>query len=477
MRRHAVVLLLLVMAGAGCARGIGPRSLPVDRTAYIDALSNSWTEQLLYNLVKLRYGDAPTFLDVSSISQSYQLETGASAGYEHGWGFTIGPGDVTPTTISTPRNVLKLGVSGRYQTNPTITYAPVTGEVIKNAFIKPINTTDLFRALATGWEAEFVFLYCVQSINNLQNKPENGKFLELVETWQRLKEKDAIHITFEEVKAKKEAAKPGDKISKEGKGANKSPDKLDKLADNLVEFTDNLVNKQKEKNEGEGKTAAAFITLNKDRAPKDVENFKKLLGYDGAKKLEPKMLKNAKTFLGKEAQNLTSKDEKILELKVVTSKDIPLEKGKHKATIGDEKALEKYQVVSEIPSNEQDLTKIYVRPRSVLQVLMLLSEFIDVPPSHGEGHWVHLVKKDKDGKRKWFPGFDRIKIFSSKDIIIEPDSISKANYFASVKYKGHWFYILNDDLTTKDIFSSLVGIFIMMEPGKKETPQLTLPVR
>jgi hypothetical protein len=50
----------------GCA-GIGPPTVSRDRFDYTAAISESWKHQMLFNMVKIRYGDAPVFLDVSSV--------------------------------------------------------------------------------------------------------------------------------------------------------------------------------------------------------------------------------------------------------------------------------------------------------------------------------------------------------------------------------------------------------------------------
>ena len=68
------VLALLI---AGCA-SIGPGTIGRDRIDYDHAVTESWQRQLLVNLVKLRYGDTPFFLDVASITNSYGLETQVS---------------------------------------------------------------------------------------------------------------------------------------------------------------------------------------------------------------------------------------------------------------------------------------------------------------------------------------------------------------------------------------------------------------
>jgi len=55
-----------------CA-GIGARTVTADRFDYTSALSDSWKSQMLINVVKVRYGDAPVFLDVSSVIEAYEL--------------------------------------------------------------------------------------------------------------------------------------------------------------------------------------------------------------------------------------------------------------------------------------------------------------------------------------------------------------------------------------------------------------------
>jgi hypothetical protein len=41
------------------------------------AISDSWKNQMLLNLVKARYAEAPVFLDIASAINSYSIETGS----------------------------------------------------------------------------------------------------------------------------------------------------------------------------------------------------------------------------------------------------------------------------------------------------------------------------------------------------------------------------------------------------------------
>src|SRR5687768_11654204 len=66
MRWKIFILILIVTGLSGCA-SIGPRTVTRDRFDYISAISESWKAQMLFNLVKIRYGDTPVFLDVASV--------------------------------------------------------------------------------------------------------------------------------------------------------------------------------------------------------------------------------------------------------------------------------------------------------------------------------------------------------------------------------------------------------------------------
>ena len=74
-------LLAAALLGAvvltGC-KSIGPGSVGPDRFDYSSSIAESWKQQVLLNIVKLRYLDLPVFVDVSSVVAGYSLQTGVT---------------------------------------------------------------------------------------------------------------------------------------------------------------------------------------------------------------------------------------------------------------------------------------------------------------------------------------------------------------------------------------------------------------
>jgi len=146
---------------AGCTH-LGPRSIPVDRFDYSTSIADSWKQQTLLNIVKLRYMDLPVFVDVSSIVAGYSLQTGVTVG------------GVVSSEHAVQGNYGSIGGQGIYTDRPTITYVPMTGEKFLRGLITPIDPKNIFFMLQSGYAADFVLGLTVESLNGVRNRSTAG---------------------------------------------------------------------------------------------------------------------------------------------------------------------------------------------------------------------------------------------------------------------------------------------------------------
>src|SRR5262249_44750555 len=93
-RRGGWVVSLLLGLLAGCS--IGPKALEHNRLPYNEAVKTSTEEQLLLNIVRLRYIDTPSSLAVSSIAAQHELVKSLKL-----VPFFAASGDVRPRPFST----------------------------------------------------------------------------------------------------------------------------------------------------------------------------------------------------------------------------------------------------------------------------------------------------------------------------------------------------------------------------------------
>jgi len=186
--------LILPLCLAGCA-SIGPSTVPRDRLDYISAVGESWKEQTLLNVVRLRYGDAPSFLDVSSVISAYTFQGQVSAGGQFS----------SNLTATIPSNLATVGGSASYLDRPTITYTPLTGEKFARSLLQPLPPSEIFELIQAGYPADKVLLVTTRAINGIYNRSGIGErareadpaFYPLLGALRRLQDSGAVSIRLE----------------------------------------------------------------------------------------------------------------------------------------------------------------------------------------------------------------------------------------------------------------------------------------
>ena len=352
-----VACLLSGMAAlllAGCA--IGPNAITRDRFDYNAAISDSWKTQMLLNIVKVRYGDAPIYLDVASVINSYEVSSATNIGAS--WIFN-------PSYQSGS----SAGVTGFFANRPTITYSPLTGERFTRSMMTPIPPSSIFFLIQAGYPADAVFRALVQSVNGIRNRygaagrnmPADPEFHVLIKKLREIQDSGAL-----ELRVQKETNREA----------------------NLI-----------------------------------------VLGGSRDEKAE---------IQGREVRKMLGIDPQVREFKVV---------------------------YGSLPSNNKEIALV---TRSVLQLLIDLASFVEVPDIHVTEKWVLPTLKEQTTDGSPVPPMVRI----------HSGTQNPGDAFVAVPYQGHWFWIDNRDLRSKGIFSFLMFIFNLVDTGTKEgAPVITIPAR
>lgn len=197
-----ILAVLLTIATTGCQH-YGPRSITADRIPYNQAIAESWKEQTLLNIVKLRYMDTPFFVDVPQITSGYTLQGGVST-----TGGVFPP--VNPVSTFAQQLGLTANLQGAYQDRPTISYQPQTGSQFIRNLTTPINPGSVLYLLQSGYPADLVFNLTVDSINGIKNRsvaggslrPADPEFVQIVQAIRKGQHSGHVGIRVERAKDK-----------------------------------------------------------------------------------------------------------------------------------------------------------------------------------------------------------------------------------------------------------------------------------
>jgi hypothetical protein len=155
MRTHVSLVLVGVAAlAAGCV--YGPKQLEKGHLAYNHAVKSAADEELLLNIVRLRYADTLEFVSTSSISSS--LSIGLTGGARGG-----------TDTLSGTLGGLGYGEIS-YSTRPTFTFTPQRGSEFAEGLIKPVSLEIITYLVSSDWDVKMLFHLLVRRLNGVDNE-------------------------------------------------------------------------------------------------------------------------------------------------------------------------------------------------------------------------------------------------------------------------------------------------------------------
>ncbi|HJZ53384.1 MAG TPA: hypothetical protein VKE74_00410, partial [Gemmataceae bacterium] len=200
-RRHFLFALAgSALGGAGCA--LGPRSVERNRLRYNEAVKTTTEEQLLLNIVRLRYTDTPSSLSITTIAEQQEVVAGlkaipfftsAAAGNAFG-GYR---GSVLPEAELSGAN------------RPTLSYTPLDDQEFTRRLFTPITLEGAAYLAKTTWPISTVFRLYLENLNWVSNAetasgptpkhpPEYAEFLSGILALQRLQDRKLVTLFTEE---------------------------------------------------------------------------------------------------------------------------------------------------------------------------------------------------------------------------------------------------------------------------------------
>ncbi|MBX7103994.1 MAG: hypothetical protein K1X57_07925 [Gemmataceae bacterium] len=160
----ASVVALVMCFAVGCS--FGPKALEHSHGKFNHAVKQVEDEEILLNLVRLRYNENPLRIDVSGIAAQYELSGSAEARPFYSTE-AANLGDVA----SSYREFLKIlpFVGGSATNRPTFSLTPLDDPESLRQFFEPSTLDGIAFLAETSWPVSTVFRLCVDSMNRVPN--------------------------------------------------------------------------------------------------------------------------------------------------------------------------------------------------------------------------------------------------------------------------------------------------------------------
>lgn len=155
--------ILALMALTACSIYNTPENIAPERTRYNEVVRVTEDEQLLSNIVRLRYNDTPFFLDLGSVVVQYGVESNTNTGLNFGIDdfFAGSPGAGSGN----------IGSGVTISERPTVSYSPLQGESYARRLLTAIPLEVIWLLANSGWSIERLMVLTVERVQNLDNAP------------------------------------------------------------------------------------------------------------------------------------------------------------------------------------------------------------------------------------------------------------------------------------------------------------------
>ena len=422
------------------------------RLHYNKSLSHTASQEILLNIVRMRYGESPTFFDLPSIiSQTEANIAGTGAQKSAAYGIVEGVFSLRDT--------------------PTLSYQPRSGDDLAASMLKPLKAEAILD-VAPGNDTRTFLLAFVDSINGVRNSPNatspasrilepNDEYRHGVEVFTELQNRGAVitRVATVDEKPQGSALPVKDLFAKDMLTATENDYVFQLVGDQAV-----LLKRTR---------CLALTIMPNEREAADVEELRRAFRLvPGRAVYRVKSQENDEIDLDAAAAVVTVPP--VLEVV-----DAPLGERVGDEPIAAAAGPEPLPAPAPIPEDTSagapsglmadDLRDVVaVNVRSGYQVLAFLSKGVDVPDAHVRQESVILFK-GPDGRpfdaRRLTQGLFHVCVQKHRPLRSD----------LAVYYRGYWYYISEDDVQSRATLN-YVKLVLDMRSQAGTSPVLTLPV-
>ena len=168
--RSIPLIVVLSVALAGCISSPGSQSIRHNYSTYNQTIHYNQSQQMLLNLVRMRYRESPLFLKVGAVSVSYNFELTGGA--------RLG------SVLDEPDYGVEAGAT--YAETPTVTYTPIEGDTFVKQMLTEVDQSTLILLFRSGWPIDTLCHILVEQIGASYNSAGDPTYPEFEDVVNRL---------------------------------------------------------------------------------------------------------------------------------------------------------------------------------------------------------------------------------------------------------------------------------------------------
>jgi hypothetical protein len=468
--RRGTLIFFLLASLSGCS--LGPKVIRHNFLPYNTAIADTENEQFLLNLVRLRYRDPPKTLGLTQVTSQFTFDKfggGALAVPTYfSSAFAKGFTSASSTTTVGP-------FQGRATDVPTATMIPQTGADFIKGMVTPVPLERLILLANSGWDIDRLLRLLVQDLNGVENvshiagrgaerPPEFRDFKLVAEVLSDLQHNGLMHLVVDP-----------------------SPVPFANLSEPYVQKIQKMPPAADAKDkDAKDKDAKDKDAKDRDAKDKDGKDGIEIKGSDliaAADKhyrfhtIEEGKDKGKVVLKGTmDAYDLVLKPEAYIQRNALTAFNL-LHFGRGEAIMDRNQQDTGLRAFRLLPADRKHLSvhfdtdkDLSVAMRSLLTSMLFLSKGIEIPAQHYKEGLVAPPPSPSDGGLP----FDWPEVTEGL-FHVQVAKCRPKKCFVAVRYRGYWFYVADNDLSSKSTFNLLLEMAnVQVSPGGATAPILTL---